>query len=205
MTLVYIPSNVGRGKQVFSLTATVVEMVKRRGQATVDDLQPELPSFTRDQLIAALRNATFRGALICDGYVAGPRGRLPATYRARQKPDKKDEPVTHSMSHAVASAVVAGATNLDKLQEVFPRYHRADLQKALAAASLRGYIRVQRKGKRGKPTEWREGYVPLHAAPRVASVWELADPRPDTAWPKEPAVRQIHRPLGDWVTEEATA
>jgi hypothetical protein len=44
---------------------------------------------------------------------------------------------------------------------------------------------------------------PAPARPRVASVFELANPR--TEWPADPAVRQVCRPLGGWNSEESTA
>lgn len=73
MSLVYMTCPVTR-KLIVSLTATVAEMVKERGRATVNDLAPVLPDFTRDQIIQALQNAKRLGQLNCDS------GRRPATY-----------------------------------------------------------------------------------------------------------------------------
>lgn len=75
------------------MTATeeVVRLIERRGSATVDDILPDMEGYTRDQVWAALRWATYTRKIACDGgsrKVGGSRkgGSLPATYRAVKKP-----------------------------------------------------------------------------------------------------------------------
>jgi hypothetical protein len=73
-----------------SLVEQVIDLVERRGAATVDDLLPELSGYTRTQVISALNWARQTGRLSCDGL--GPRrgrkggGSNPGTYRAVPRP-----------------------------------------------------------------------------------------------------------------------
>lgn len=85
MTAVYIESNLNnQRRKIFSLTATVTQMVKERGEASVDHLLPDLPGFTRSQVIGALQNAAHREQIESCGKSDVPvRGKRPALYRVR--------------------------------------------------------------------------------------------------------------------------
>jgi hypothetical protein len=105
--------------------------------------------------------------------------------------------VTTTFAFRVAEAVVAqGEATIDTIKSSFGHMSRRDLEKALASAHGKGYIRIARKS---RPTVWMAGRVPLVKPPKVASVWELASPR--DAWPELPQGR-VYAPLGGWHSEE---
>lgn len=81
MTAVRIKCPVRR-KETVSLRATVAKLVAQRGEATIDDLAPLLPDYSRHQIMQAMQNARYAGMLDCDGPKWGGRyGRMPGTYR----------------------------------------------------------------------------------------------------------------------------
>lgn len=90
MPAVYVQSNLNHQRRmIFSLTATVAQMVKDRGEASVDHLMPELPGFTRRQVIGALQNAAQRELIESCGKSGLPApGKRPALYRVRTAPKK---------------------------------------------------------------------------------------------------------------------
>lgn len=110
------------------------------------------------------------------------------------------------MALRVAALIVdAGGGDINTIRAHFRHYSRRDLTKALQAANALGHIRVGRKGKGDNcPTWWLPGYVPLVKPPKVASVFELGAPRPETAWPVG-WMGTVHRPLGTWTEQEELA
>ena len=108
-----------------------------------------------------------------------------------------------SQCRDVAEAVIlCGTATVDDLQPHFQRVSKRELIKLLHNAAQSGHIRVHTKGRGpNSPTIWEAGRVALEVPPKVASVWELACPRDPSEWPKEPAVRTVYRPLGDWSAE----
>jgi hypothetical protein len=106
-----------------------------------------------------------------------------------------------SLARAVADEVIsAGMSTVQDLQPKFPRVAYMDLLKAAHNAHQSGFIRVAKRG-RGKahPTVWEAGRVPVQPRLKVASVFELGNPKPETAWPK--ANGTVYRPLGGWSLE----
>lgn len=47
------------------LTKTVAEMVQARGSATADDLLPDLPAYSREKVLNAMKNARSAGLIHC--------------------------------------------------------------------------------------------------------------------------------------------
>jgi hypothetical protein len=84
-----------------SLIYTVVTLMRSLQSATVDDLYPMLPDYTREQVIKAMQNARQAGWLSCDGHqprraevpskraTGVGRGSIPATYHFVQMPTFK--------------------------------------------------------------------------------------------------------------------
>lgn len=69
-----------------SIAAEAAALVKQRGAANVDDLMPDMPGYTRSQVLRALKTALDAGLIDSDGWT-GPShgGSKPATYRAIKK------------------------------------------------------------------------------------------------------------------------
>jgi hypothetical protein len=84
-----------------SLVYTVVSLMQSARSATVDDLLPMLPDYSREQVIKAMQNARQAGWLSCDGHqprradspskraTGVGRGSVPATYHFVQMPTFK--------------------------------------------------------------------------------------------------------------------
>lgn len=70
-----------------SLRAEIIELVRERGSATVDELMPHMEEWTREQVLRAMQRAKFERVFECDrnvgGRVGGSRkgGSKPARYR----------------------------------------------------------------------------------------------------------------------------
>jgi hypothetical protein len=125
-----------------------------------------------------------------------------------------------TISEQVADKVIQnGKACVDDLLPSFPGYTREQIIRALHNASRMGFIYCTgRKSRKGLPvgSNCAATYYPMPNAmermaatlrrnekprlPMVASVFELGNPKAE--WPKDPAVRTIHRPLGGWHSEE---
>lgn len=189
-----------------SLRRTVVEMIGQRGRATVDDLMPVLgkQGYTRTQVHRAMRKSCEMKQLVCEGHqrAKGEKGAsIPGFYRLAGPLEEARVilPAPRELTQSVARAVVArGRASVTDLQPQFPGVSVGLLTKALQAANMAGYIRAV---KRVRPTIWGPGFVPLEKLVRVASVWELASPRPPEEWPNT-GIGTVYRPLGDWRSED---
>jgi hypothetical protein len=78
-----------------SLASSVMTLMRRLECATVDDLCPHLPGYTRDQVMTAMQNARVLGLLTCEGHqprrsAGGGRGSVPSTYRFVAMPTHKE-------------------------------------------------------------------------------------------------------------------
>lgn len=69
-----------------SLIAEVIDRIESRGSATVDDLMPEFPARTRQQVMTALQQASYERRIQCDGQQHTRAGSAPAVYRANPRP-----------------------------------------------------------------------------------------------------------------------
>lgn len=82
--------------------ALVIDLVEERGEATVDDLMPQIDGYSRKQVLDALKNAAYRNRLVC---ITGRRGAgrkeggLPGIYRIaeREKPAEPNLPRINSV------------------------------------------------------------------------------------------------------------
>lgn len=119
----------------------------------------------------------------------------------------------------VEMVVQRGCATEDHLMPHLPGYTRRQVRKALQNAAHLGFLWCEAAPKRGRrhdaarpSTYWpgRKEADPLasvlaprkaNAAPMVASVFELGNPRPKAAWPTFRGV--VHRPLGNWHEEVA--
>lgn len=65
-----------------SLRATIIELVRELGSATVDELMPHMEEWSREQVLRAMQCARFERVLECDRNVGGSRkgGSKPARY-----------------------------------------------------------------------------------------------------------------------------
>jgi hypothetical protein len=81
-----------------NLTEIVVAMVQEAGKATVDDLMPDLPGYTRRQVQACLRNSAYNNLLVClsrgehKGGGTSFRGRLPGVFAPVPEPSNVECP-----------------------------------------------------------------------------------------------------------------
>lgn len=72
-----------------SLMPKVEKLVRELGAATVDDLMPQFPGYTRKQIIKALQNCRKDGRLTSNGRQTGSHGNLPATYYPAEQHKEK--------------------------------------------------------------------------------------------------------------------
>lgn len=70
-----------------SLMTLLVDLIQERGQATVDDLMPEIEGYSRQQVLDALKNAAYRKRLDCitGRRGAGRKGGLPGIYKLAEE------------------------------------------------------------------------------------------------------------------------
>jgi hypothetical protein len=111
--------------------------------------------------------------------------------------------MTRQLSRQVAHIVInENRPTINDVAPCLPRVARADLVRALRDANGYGYLRMIRKGRGpNHPAVYGPGGVPLESLPRVASVWELAAPRPTASWPESSGT--VYRLLGEEEEEAA--
>jgi hypothetical protein len=92
-----------------SLIQTVVQMVRERGTATVDDLQPLLPGYTREQIMTALQNGRHERLLtVKRGRGLGPgKGSLPSQYSAVAQPERQPRAASRKLSPSLQDWIEA--------------------------------------------------------------------------------------------------
>jgi hypothetical protein len=123
-----------------------------------------------------------------------------------------------SVVRAVTNYVVMQRrTDSNAVMRAFPHLPRATVQKAIQNAAYQGHINVERRGKGGWDSSPAILSAPLPDQPklrgperprvrnprvRVASVWELGEPK-HLDLPGEPGRR--YSPLGPWTDPEGAA
>jgi hypothetical protein len=122
-----------------------------------------------------------------------------------------------TLAHVVASYVVMqGRTDSDAVERAFPHIDRQKIKRAIWNAYLQGRIHMEQKGKSGwarapsilcaplpdQPKLRGKAAFGQYARIRVASVWDLAAPKP---LPLPDLPGRQYTPLGPWSDLEGAA